>query len=67
MCGLTRAVCCAERDDLLRVLAGRARLVRAIADTVAKVGLSAVASDVALGASQLRAGDFDHISDTSLL
>jgi hypothetical protein len=64
---LTCAVCRAEGNDLLGVLFRWAGLVGAVADTVAKVGLSAVAGDVALGASQLSAGDLDHISDTHLL
>ncbi len=65
--GLTRAVCGAEGDDLLGVLLGWAGLVGAVANAIAKIRISAVAGDVACRASQLRAGDRDHVTDTRLL
>jgi hypothetical protein len=64
---LTRAVCRAEGDNFLRILWSRAGFIRAVPDAVAEVWLGAVAGDVALCASQLRAGDFDHITDANLL
>ena len=64
---LTLAVVGAEGDDGLRVARVGAGLVGAVTHAVAEVGVGAVAGDVAVGASELRLGDGEHVGDTGLL
>jgi hypothetical protein len=63
---LTLAVLGAERDHRAG-LAGTASLVGAVAHTVAKVGLLAVAEDVVLPAAELSGRNAKHVVDAGAL
>ena len=63
---LTRAVLGTEGDHSAG-LAGAASLVGAVTDTVAEVGLSAVAENVALTAAELGGRNAEHVVDAGAL
>ena len=63
---LTRAVLGTEGDHG-GGLAGTASLVGAVTDTVAEVGLPAVAEDVVLTAAELGSGNAEHVVDAGAL
>ncbi|KAI6853363.1 hypothetical protein KC350_g65 [Hortaea werneckii] len=60
------AVLLAERNDGLGVAIALTSFLRAVTDTVTEVWLLAVAVDIAGVAAELRAGDLDHVVDTSV-
>jgi len=63
---LTLAVLGAEGDDSGGIL-GTASLVGAVTDTVAEVGLAAVAENVLLAAAERRGRNAEHVVDAGLL
>jgi hypothetical protein len=63
---LTLAVCSAELDHGCGIL-GRARLVGAVAHTVAEVHVGAVADNVTVLAAKVGLSDGEHVLDANLL
>lgn len=62
----TGAVGLAEGKNL-RLDSSTACLEGAVVETVAETRVRAIAGDIAIGASELRIGDLDHVADTHLL
>lgn len=61
------AVGSTKSDDSVGILSIRTSLVGAVANTVGKVHLGAVASDITSSAAELSLGNVDHVGNASLL